>query len=153
MVIIRSLRKNLMYNLHKNVYLFLKIVVAIRFLFIICDIQRDESEDNQALVSYLTISSEQTRTTDIEIHTNKNNYAISLSLSLSFSLSSKTVVDCLYRGHRSSFPRVPPAAYCVVLFDQDGYSMIRPPIVNGCPKASFHAPKDLSMYVVYSSSE
>ena len=53
MVIIRSLRKNLMYNLHKNVYLFLKIVVAIRFLFIICDIQRDESEDNQALVSYL----------------------------------------------------------------------------------------------------
>ena len=78
MVIIRSLRKNLMYNLHKNVYLFLKIVVAIRFLFIICDIQRDESEDNQALVSYLTISSEQTRTTDIEIHTNKNNYAISL---------------------------------------------------------------------------
>ena len=76
-----------MYNLHKNVYLFLKIVVAIRFLFIICDIQRDESEDNQALVSYLTISSEQTRTTDIEIHTNKNNYAISLSLSLSLSLS------------------------------------------------------------------
>ena len=71
-----------MYNLHKNVYLFLKIVVAIRFLFIICDIQRDESEDNQALVSYLTISSEQTRTTDIEIHTNNNNYAISLSLSL-----------------------------------------------------------------------
>ena len=53
MVIIRSLRKNLMFNLHKNVYLFLKIVVAIRFLFIICDIQRDESEDNQALVSYL----------------------------------------------------------------------------------------------------
>ena len=53
MVIIRSLRKNLMYNLHKNVYLFLKIVVTIRFLFIICDIQRDESQDNQALVSYL----------------------------------------------------------------------------------------------------
>ena len=74
-------------------------------------------------------------------------------LSPSLSLLSKTVVDCLYRGHRSSFPRVPPAAYCVVLFDQDGYSMIRPPIVNGCPKASFHAPKDLSMYVVYSSSE
>ena len=50
MLLVRTLRKNSMYNLHKNVYLFLKIVVLIRFLFIICDISRDESKD---LVSYL----------------------------------------------------------------------------------------------------
>ena len=50
MLLVRTLRKNSMYNLHKNVYLFLKIVVEIRFLFIICVILRDESLD---LVNYL----------------------------------------------------------------------------------------------------
>ena len=62
-----------MFNLHKNVYLFLKIVVEIRFLFIICVILGDQRLD---LVSNLS-HHQYKQQPGGETHTNNVYYAIS----------------------------------------------------------------------------
>ena len=62
-----------MFNFHKNVYLFLKIVVEIRFLFLICVLLGDERLD---LVSNLSHHQNKQQPGG-ETHTNNGYYAIS----------------------------------------------------------------------------